>query len=166
MFKCIIFLLYDYMIFSGLLHRNSTNSIVRNLHRILKLKEIKLSQVRQEVFNQIIRNGIKEDENHFHIETGSVTLTFEEGHEVIVDKQPLLEAVSTQNVPIENIKSIKAELMKIDPKDFLGLKILTAGGAVITHLEQKENSTFTTGNAWICENQKDLLENGKIEAFR
>lgn len=132
------------------------------------MKKSKLSQIRQEVYNQIKKQGIKEKEN-FHHQTGRITLTFDD-KEVILDKQPLLETVLALNVPIDKLKSIKAERMEqINPLDFLALKILTEGSAIITYLEQRGDEpfrTFSFGDAWICQQQLDLLENGKIETFR
>ena len=132
------------------------------------MKKTKIPQIRQDLYKFIIRQGVIEDANHnFNfIESGSIVLTFEDQSTVTVDKQPLLDTVFALNVPIENLKTIEATLLKIGPANWRSFEIMTEGGTVVTRLTQKMRSLFPSGSAYFNEDTKNWLHQRKVESFR
>ena len=130
------------------------------------MKKTKIPQIRQDLYKFIIRQGFKEDANHPYIESGSIVLTFEDQSTVTVDKQPLLDTVFALNVPIENLKTIEATLLKIGPANWRSFEIMTEGGTVVTRLTQKMRSLFPSGSAYFNEDTKNWLDQRKVESFR
>ena len=61
----------------------------------------------------------------FHPESGSVTLSFEDG-ESTVDKQPLFKAAVLMNTEMPNLKSFKAVLNKVTSTDWKSINVLTS----------------------------------------
>ena len=128
--------------FSGLLRPQSSNPLLKNFRGFLSLEK-KLETLQQELYHCILAKPSTDLRKCITLKSFRKGLLPFVKTKTIVDPDFLLPCVLASGVPVENIKTITAQLEVITKSDWESFRIMTRGGAVIKEIQCSEWAVYS-----------------------
>ena len=143
---------------SELLRKDGSSPLLNNFQRFLKLKKSEHDDRQQDLYTAVTCRPLG-------YLPYTITLTRTDNTEVKVDSESLLSCVRGSRIPIRDIKTIKADLERVEDWMWDVFSLLTSGGAVIQEINCTGSRGYH-GEAVYSPVIHEMIQQGKLLKLR